>query len=73
MGRMKDIAIQLQEAGVDVNELEDPHNEFGLLDFDNHDASEHPEWAIDAELTCEELAQLDSDADLFDARLNGYQ
>ena len=59
----------------DIEELEllDPHNEFGLLDFMECDADDHPEWEIDEELTNEELARIDSDAEIYDYRLNGYE
>lgn len=57
----------------EIMELDDPHNEFGSLDFDAHIAAEHPEWQTDAELSDEELARIDSDAEIFDYRLNGYE
>lgn len=60
-------------AQIDFMELEDPHNEFGLLDFDNCDASEHPEWQTDTDLSPEYLAKLDSDAQIQDIRINGYE
>ena len=66
MGRMNNFAI-------DLLELSDPHNEYGLLDFDHHDASDHPEWGIDEELTNEELARIDSDAEIYEYRMNGYE
>jgi hypothetical protein len=60
-------------AQIDIMELEDPHNEFGLLDFDNRDSSEHPEWQIDDALTPQELARIDSDAEIYEYRMNGYE
>lgn len=53
-------------------ELEDPHNETGMLDFMFQDSPEHPEWEIDEDMTSEELARIDSDAEIFDYRINGY-
>ena len=73
MGRGANEYIDYTARGIDPRELEDPHNEFGLLDFDSRDSSEHPEWETDEELSPEYLARLDSDADIFDKRINGYE
>ena len=73
MGRGANEYIDYTARGVDPRELEDPHNEFGLLDFDASDTSEHPEWEIDNDLSPEYLAKLDSDAQIADYRMNGYE
>ena len=42
------------------------------LDFDNFYADLPHEFEIDESLTHDELAQIESDADIFDMRINGY-
>ena len=43
-----------------------------VLDFDHHDADEHPEWQTNDGLSDEDIARIESDAEIFDYRLNGY-
>ena len=58
-------------------ELNDPWNEFGTLDFDKDmpEYSDDVDWwrDQDADLEAQELARLESDAQIFDYRMNGYE
>ena len=54
-------------------EINDPHNEFGTLEFDDYPEYDADWWREqDAELEREELERIESDADLFELQHNGY-
>lgn len=57
---------------IDLSRL-DPREDFAPLDFDAHDASEHPDWGFTDDLTEQELAMIESDAEIADYRMNGYE
>jgi hypothetical protein len=63
--------------GVTEAELNDPHNELRLLDFDQHDApwEEETIWwkEQDDDLQAQELAAIESQAAIEDIRINGYE
>lgn len=71
MSRMSRLAIEISEM-----ELLDPHNEFGALDFDNHDpsmADDDDWWRMqDAEMTRDELDALEIQAEIQELRTQGY-
>jgi len=55
-------------------ELYDPWNELGSLDFDQDDPGEDLNWWVhqDAELQREELERIETQADVEELRHNGY-
>jgi len=73
MGRMKDLAIELDNAAPrafdwQAEQLSDEQ----ALDFDNFYAGMPEQFEVDEGMSPGELAQIESDADIFDCRLNGY-
>lgn len=59
-----------RRAGVSIQEMNDPHNEFGALDFNNHDA---PLDSIDdIEYTREEEEALELHAERWELEQGGY-
>jgi hypothetical protein len=60
MGRMKELAIELEESEMDI-------------DFDQRNYTDGAWWAEqDAEMVREELKQIESDADIFQEQRGGY-
>ena len=55
-------------------ELNDPWNEFGTLDFDSDCPTDDPNWwqDQDADMEREELERIETRADMEELRHNGY-
>jgi hypothetical protein len=70
MGQMKRIATAIEENRIHAGELDDPHNEFGNLDFG--DSSGHAESLSEINFTKEEKEALELHAERWDLERGGY-